>query len=212
MDSIEGNIYFVIFIDDFSQKLWVYLIKKKSDVLEVFTKFKSMVERQNDRKIKTLRTDDGGEYVLKDFYALCEKERILHEMVPLYTLKQNGTVERNNRTIMDMAKSILRGKHLPNELWSEVVSTTIYILNICSTKKLEGITLEEYWSGVKLSLNHLKVFGFIAHRHVLDQLRTKLHDKSSQMVMMGYNLIGEYKLFDPLNRQVVISRDMIVDD
>ena len=45
VDSIGGNRYFVTFIDDFSRKLWTYLIKKKSEVIEVLTKLKSMVER-----------------------------------------------------------------------------------------------------------------------------------------------------------------------
>ena len=73
MDSIGGNKYFVTFIDDFSRKLWSYLIKKKSEVIEVFSKFKFMVERQSGRKIKILRTDGGGEYVSKDSSALCVK-------------------------------------------------------------------------------------------------------------------------------------------
>src|SRR4051812_48979716 len=74
VDSNGGNKYFVTSIDDFSRKLWTYLIKKKSEVIEVFAKFKSMVERQSGRKLKVLRTDGGGEYVSKDFDMLCEKE------------------------------------------------------------------------------------------------------------------------------------------
>ena len=112
-----GNKYFVTFIDDFSRKLWTYLIKKKSEVIEVFTKFKSMVERQSGRKLKVLRTDGGGEYVSKDFDRLCEKEGIVHEVVPPYTPQQNGIAERKNRTIMNMVRSMLKGKNLPKEFW-----------------------------------------------------------------------------------------------
>ena len=85
MDSFGGKKYFVTFIDDFSRKLWTYLIKNKSEVIKVFAKFKSMVERQSDRKLKVLRTDGGGEYVSKDFNRLCEKAGIVHEVVPPYT-------------------------------------------------------------------------------------------------------------------------------
>ena len=49
-----------------------------------------MVERQSGRKLKVLRTDGGGEYVSKDFDRLCEKEGIVHEVVPPYTPQQNG--------------------------------------------------------------------------------------------------------------------------
>ena len=131
VDSMGGNKYFVTFIDDFSRKLWTYLIKKKSEVIEVFSKFKSMVERQSGRKLKVLRTDGGGEYVSKDFDMLCEKEGILHEVVPPYTPQQNGIAERKNRTIMNMVRSMLKGKNLPKEFWGEAVSTATYILNRC---------------------------------------------------------------------------------
>lgn len=80
---------------------------------------------------------------------------------------------------MNMMRSVLKGKHLPNELWGEVVLIATYILNKCPTKKLEGITPEECLCSVKPSLSHLKVFGSIGYRHVPDQLRRKLDDKSS---------------------------------
>ena len=115
VDSMGGNKYFVTFIDDFSRKLWTYLIKKKSKVIEVFAKFKSMVERKSGRKLKVLGTDGGGEYVSKDFERLCEKEGIMHEVVPPYTPQQNKTAERKNRTIMNMVKNMLKCKHLPKE-------------------------------------------------------------------------------------------------
>ncbi|MCI53990.1 copia-type polyprotein, partial [Trifolium medium] len=73
--------------------------------------------------------DGGGEYVSKEFDTLCEKEGIVHEVVPPYTPQQNGTAERKNRTIMKMVRSILNGKYLPKELWGEPVATATYILN-----------------------------------------------------------------------------------
>ena len=65
---------------------------------------------------------------------------------------------------------------------------------------------------VKSSLSHLKVFGSIAHRHVPYQLIRKLDDKSIQMILVGYHSTGGYKLFDPVNKKIVISRDMIIDE
>src|ERR1043165_9137323 len=107
---------------------------------------------------------------------------------------------------------MLKGNNLPKEFWGEVVSTATYILNKYSTKKLEIITLEKCCSGVKPSLSHLKVFGSIAHRHVPDQLRRKLDDKSSQMILVGYHSTTCYKLFDPVNKQVMIIKDVIIDE
>lgn len=69
---------------------------------------------------------------------------------------------------------------------------------------------EECWSSVKPSLSHLKVFGSLAHRHVLDQLRRKLDIKSSQMILIGYQSTDGYKLFNSVNKQVVIGVDVII--
>ncbi|GAU29060.1 hypothetical protein TSUD_278170 [Trifolium subterraneum] len=120
VDSIGGNKYFVSFVADFSRKIWTYLINKKSDVLSVFKKFKSVVERQSGHKLKVLRTDGGGEYVSHDFAELCESEGINHEVIPPYTPQQNGSAERRNRTIMNMVRCMLKVKHLPKELWGEL--------------------------------------------------------------------------------------------
>jgi transposase InsO family protein len=143
VNSLGGNKYFVTFIDNHSRKLWTYLINKKSEVLEVFKRFKSLVERQSGFKIKVLRTDGGGEYMSSEFTALCEQDGIIHEVTPPYTPQQNGIAERKNRTIMNMVRSMLNSKSLPKELWGEAVATATYVLNRCPTKRLEGITPEE---------------------------------------------------------------------
>ena len=60
--SLGGNNYFVSFIDEFTRKMWIYLIKQKSEVFNIFKKFKLLSEKQSDKVIKVLRTDGGGEY------------------------------------------------------------------------------------------------------------------------------------------------------
>ncbi|GAU26253.1 hypothetical protein TSUD_224440 [Trifolium subterraneum] len=212
VDSNGGNRYFVSFVDDHSRKLWTYLIKRKSEVFDVFKKFKAMAKKQSDHKLKVLKTDGGGEYVSKVFSEFCEAEGIVHEVIPPYTPQQNGSAERRNRTIMNMVRCMIRGKHLPKELWGEAVNTACYVLNRCPTKRLNDVTPEECWSGNKPNMSHLKVFGSIAYRHVPDQLRSKLDDKSEVMVLVGYHLTGGYRLYDPISKSIVISRDVIVDE
>ncbi|GAU45509.1 hypothetical protein TSUD_129550 [Trifolium subterraneum] len=159
-----------------------------------------------------LRTDGGGEYMSSEFTALCEQDGIIHEVTPPYTPQQNGIAERKNRTIMNMVRSMLNSKGLPKELWGEAVATTTYVLNRCPTKRLEGITPEECWTGSKPSVSHLRVFGSVAYKHVPDQLRKKLDNKSEMMILVGYHNTGGYKLFDPINRTIVISRDVLIDE
>jgi len=65
--AYSGNRYFITFVDEYSRMLWLYLIKVKSDALEVFQQFKVLAEKQSGMKLKILRTDGGGEYTSKDF-------------------------------------------------------------------------------------------------------------------------------------------------
>ena len=57
-----GALYFITFIDDYSRKLWVYTLKSKDQVLDVFKVFQALVERETGRKVKCIHTNNGGEY------------------------------------------------------------------------------------------------------------------------------------------------------
>ena len=116
VNSFGGNRYFVTFIYYFIRKLWIYLIKRKDEVFDVFKKFKSMVERQCGHKLKILKTDGRGEYTSNEFGNYCDEEGIVREIVSPYTPQQNGVAERKNRSIMNMVRSMIKGKDLPKEL------------------------------------------------------------------------------------------------
>ncbi|KAL5776174.1 hypothetical protein ACOSP7_009100 [Xanthoceras sorbifolium] len=75
--SMSGKHYYVTFVDDFSRRVWVYLMKKKDEVLGIFLKWKKMIETQTGRKIKRLRSDNGTEYTNDPFMRVCEDEGIV---------------------------------------------------------------------------------------------------------------------------------------
>jgi len=87
--SLGGARYFVSFIDDYSRRLWVYPIKKKSDVFPVFKVFKAQIELETGKKIKCLRIDNGGEYVDGEFLAFCKQEGVVRQFIVAHTLQQN---------------------------------------------------------------------------------------------------------------------------
>lgn len=116
VETLGGNKYFLLFINDCTRKFWVYLIRRKREVLQVFQKFKSLVERQSGQKIKVLRTDGGGEYTSTEFNNFCENHGIVHEVTPPYTPQHNGAVERKNRTLLNIVRCMLKSKGLPNFL------------------------------------------------------------------------------------------------
>jgi len=108
IETPGGSRYFALFIDDLTRKAWTFLIKQKSEVLDVFKRFKAMVERQCGEKIKLLRTNGGGEYTSVEFERFCDIEGIVHETTPPYTPEHNGTTERKNMTLLNMVRCMLK--------------------------------------------------------------------------------------------------------
>jgi hypothetical protein len=76
--SLGKSVYYVSFIDDFSRNTWIYFLRKKSEVFDKFKEFKALVENQTEKKIKILRTDNGGEFYgneSEEFYKKCSITR-----------------------------------------------------------------------------------------------------------------------------------------
>jgi len=184
--SLGGSIYFLLFVDDYSRMSWVYFLQHKSETFQKFQIFKAMVENQSGCHIKVLRTDRGGEFISKDFNLFCEEEGIQRELTAPYTLEQNGIAERKNRTIVEMARSMLQARRLPNQFWAEAVATSVYLLNISPTKAVMNQTPYEAWHGRKPSVSHLRIFGCVAYALKHPQTRQKLDEKSEKGIFIGY--------------------------
>ena len=81
----HGVVYFITFTDDFTRYGYVYLISHKSQAFDCVIKFMNLVENQLDKKIKTLRTDQGREYLSDQFKQLCDEKGIEHPLTISYT-------------------------------------------------------------------------------------------------------------------------------
>eukprot|EP00253_Pinus_taeda_P001647 PITA_01647 len=101
--SFSGYKYFLTFIDDFSRRTWVYFLKLKSEVFNIFLAFKAFVEKQSGHQILKLRSDNGGEYVNNNFINFCTKHGIQMQHIVPYTPQQNGVAERKNHILKEMA-------------------------------------------------------------------------------------------------------------
>ena len=124
--SRGGKNYFVTFIDDFSRYTKVYLIKHKDEAFDMFLTYKAEVENQLNKKIKRIRSDRGGEYVLFNDY--CVKEGIIHEVTPSYSPESNRVAERKNRTLKEMMNAMLISSNAPDNLWGESLLTTCFFV------------------------------------------------------------------------------------
>ncbi|KAH9781357.1 hypothetical protein KPL71_008429 [Citrus sinensis] len=175
--------------------------------------FKALVDREADSQIKILRTDRGGEFNSQEFGSFCENHGVRRQLTAAYTPQQNGVCERKNRTILNMVRSLLQRSGLPKSFWPEAVVWSVYILNKSPTIAVQNITPEEAWSGCKPTVDHFRVFGCIAYVHVLDEKRRKLDDKGVKCIFLSVNDHSKaYKLYDPIIKKIVISRDVIFDE
>jgi transposase InsO family protein len=88
-------------------------------ILAKFQEFKAQVENHTGRKIKVLRSDNGGEYTSKYFNSFCVEAGIKREFTVPYKPQQNGVVERKNKTIIEATKAMIHDRSLPMTLWQE---------------------------------------------------------------------------------------------
>ena len=211
--TIGGSHYFMLLVDDFSRWMWIYVIKTKNQALLMFDKFKRLVENSQNRCIKILRTDRGGEFLSTNFTRLCEDAGIDRQYTTPYTPQQNGVVERRNRTVVGMARSLLKSMSVPGEFWGEAVRQSVHLLNRLPTKALGSRTPLEIWHGKKPHLGHLRVFGCTGHVKVITPNLKKLDERSIPMVYLGVEDGSKaHRLFNPHKGAIHVSRDVIFEE
>ena len=171
-------------------------MRNKDEALDKFLLYKEEVENQIGRKIKRVRSDRGGEHLL--FNDFCEKEGIIHEVTPSYSPESNGVVERKNRSLEEMAQTMLCEGNLPRYFWAEAVNTACYILNRVSTRPIIKKTPYEIWKGRKPNIYYFHVFG--CKCFVLNNGKDNLENfdaKSDEAIFLGYSTNSKaYRVFN----------------
>jgi transposase InsO family protein len=136
-----GNAYFLLLVDDMSRFMWLTLLRSKADALAAIMSFQARVERECGKKLKVLRTDNGGEFTSVQFGEHCAGEGIQRHFSAPYTPQQNGVVECRNQMVVLTARSILRARGMSGHFWGEAVHTAVFLLNRAPTTALNGRTL-----------------------------------------------------------------------
>ena len=213
IESMGGSKYFLTFTDDYSRYSEVYFLKSKDEVFGKFQEYVLRVEKLQEEVLKTVRSDNGGEYTSNEFLSYCKQMTgIRHEFTNPYTPEQNGVSERYNRTVMEAARSMLYNANLPLSFWAEAVKCATYVRNRSPTSALGNKTPYECWFGKKPDISNLRAFGCIAYVHVPDQKRTKLQPKSQKCVFTGPDDTKGYKLFNIETGKFVRSRNVLFSE
>ena len=79
--STEKHRYYVIFVDDFSRKCWIFFMQKKSETFSKSCEFMALVEKESGKQVKALRSDNGGEFIFGEFKYFCSAEGIRRELI-----------------------------------------------------------------------------------------------------------------------------------
>lgn len=208
--SIGRARFILTFVDDYSRKVFCYFLHSKSDVFDKFIELKNLVERQLERKIKNVRTDNGTEYVNKKFEEYFKLNGIQHQLTAPYTPEQNGVAERMNRTIIEKARCLLYDANLPKNYWAEAVNMSVYLINrSVNTNSMEK-TPEEIWTNKKIDVSKIKLFGSEVMVHIPKEKRQKWDYKSQKLIFVGYEENSKaYRCIDKATRKLTISRDVI---
>eukprot|EP00253_Pinus_taeda_P008095 PITA_08095 len=164
--SLRGHLFYVTFIDDHSRKTRVYLLKSKDEVFSKFQEFKAEVLNFTERKIKTLRSDNGGEYTSKEVVAFCKEAGIKRELIVPYNPKQNGLVERKDKSIEESVKAILHDQDLPKFLWGEATKD--------KRKKLDPTSKKGIFVGYSYSSKAYRIY--IKEGHQIEVSRDVIFD------------------------------------
>jgi hypothetical protein len=211
--SLGGSLYYVIFIDDYSRKMWLYLLKSKDEVFNKFQEFKVEIENLTNKKIKTLRNDNGGEYTLKEFIAFCKSTWIRRELIVPHNPQQNGVAERKNISIEETVKSLLNDQGLSMFLWGEATMKTIYVQNKIPHHILKDMTQEEAFSGKKPNVENLRIFGCPIYSHIPKDKRNKLEPSRKKGIFMGYSDSSKsYRIYIPEQHKIEFSRDVTFNE
>ncbi|KAH9697694.1 Integrase catalytic domain-containing protein [Citrus sinensis] len=207
--SLSGKYYAFVIVDDYSRYTWVLFLANKDDAIDVFRIFYKKVQNEKGYSITCIRSDHGGEFENHVFENFCNDLGIEHQFSSPTTPQQNGVVERKNRSIQEMARTMLNENSLPKYFWAEAVNTACYVLNRVLIRPNLNKTPYELWKDRKPNIGYFKVFGckyFVLNTK--DNLG-KFDPKSYVGIFLGYsNSSKAYRVYN--KRTLVVEESMHV--
>ncbi|GJS24320.1 retrovirus-related pol polyprotein from transposon TNT 1-94 [Tanacetum coccineum] len=154
VQSYRGNFYTLVIVDDYSRYTWTRFLKHKNEAFDHFEILSKKIQVQKGCLIISIHTNHGREFDNEvQFGAFCDANGITHNFSAPRTPQSNGVVERKNRTLQEMSRTMLNEQSIPQKLWCNVVDTSTYILNRILIRPFLGKTpyeLFKAWlSGVR---------------------------------------------------------------
>jgi hypothetical protein len=206
--SINGNQYYLLFVDDAKRYITVECLKEKSDAAQLVINYLAHLITQG-KKPKAIQIDGGKEFVNENLKSWCKERGIEIHITAPYSPSQNGVAERMNRTIVELARAMLRAQDLPEFLWEYSTTHAVYIRNRSYTTHLPTETPYEGWHGHKPNISHLREFGAPVWILLQGQKQDrKMLPKSKRQVYVGFDEGAKaVKYYNAATHQILTSRN-----
>ena len=212
--SFGGNYYALVIIDDFSRFTWTLFLSHKSNAFKAFKKLAKIVQNEKSLKIVSIRSDHGGEFQNSDFENFCEENGINHNFSAPRTPQQNGVVERKNRSLEELARTMLNETNLPKYFWADAVNTACYVSNRVLIRPILKKTPYELFKWRKPNISYFHIFGckcFILNNGK-DNLG-KFDAKSDEGIFLGYSLNSKaYRIYNKRTMTIEESVHVAFDE
>jgi FtsZ-interacting cell division protein YlmF len=203
----------MLIIDDYSRLTWVAFLKEKSEAFKKFKVFKALTENQTGKRLKAVRSDRRREFSSGNFKELCDKHGIKREYTIPRTPQQKGVVERRNRSVQQMARSMMNERNIPQTYWVEEIHTTVHILNKAHLRPHSDKTHYELWFGRPASIKCFKVFVSKCYIKNNDENIGKYDDRVDEGIFLGYATNSKgYRCCNKRLHKLVDCIDIKVDE
>jgi len=211
--SIGGNLYCLVIVDDFSRYTWVFFLQDKSEVTSIFKKFAKKAQNEYQVPLIKIRSDNGTEFVNSKIEEYCDEMGIKHELSATYTPQQNGVVERKNRTLITMARTMLDEYDTHEKFWAEAINTACYASNRLYPHRLLKKTPYELIVGRKPNISYFRVFGCKCYIYKKRQHLGKFQRRCDIGFLLGYSLKSKaYRVFNNATGMVEETYDVEFDE
>ncbi|DBA04076.1 TPA: hypothetical protein N0F65_009423 [Lagenidium giganteum] len=165
-------------------------------------------ERQQDRTVKHVLTDKGGEFFNNEIDKWYKAHGIVHEPCGPDAPESNPS-ERMNQTLADMMRAMMKHSGLPSILWTEAALHAAYLRNRVQSKHNGGVAPFERWYNIKPSVRHIRPFGTLGYVFIAKHHRSKLDDKSVALYLVEYSDASTgYKRYFPKTNRIRFVPDV----
>jgi transposase InsO family protein len=211
--SIGGSKYCLVIVDDYSRFTWVFFLHEKSQTQETLKGFLRRAQNEFGLRIKKIRSDNMTEFKNSQIEGFLEEEGIKHEFFSPYTPQQNGVVERKNRTLLDMARTMLDEYKTPDQFWANAINTACYSINWLYLHRILKKRSYELLTGKKPNVSYFRVFGSKCFILVKRGKKSKFTPKVVEGFLLGYDSnTMAYKVFNKSTGLVEVSCDIVFDE